>query len=734
MVAPLLPMSPTVLPYEPSSDTGHLELLSERSTPTRQELEVVDHKLFEETMITKQEGDLVAIAREAEAMLPNFEDIGSIYSPLQGIEDPPSSRPTRKPPTRDIKVEVPLTPPQSDQAPPWKRKHVSFSEALHEIILELPSPMPTSGDISSEDIDRLFAESIGPVAARIEHSIEQEQLQEADTMHRVAVPVMDFSLPVAPWKASNCAPESAGLGQSNKQLLLEMKRIDSHKNTWPNIGATERSLKWMPFPAVLGRIETYETIPDDGVTNKFLAQPECVDSNTLIWKRDDLRIFIDLEDPDWREIGYGTFTDNTDIVSLLRKRKMELEQADASDLQSEDDNATYTPQNKPVNHDAFRKVPRLSPRSRAESPKTKRPTNFHEEQAQVAPESFSAMSSLHSFMSLRNRGATESKSTAEQHFRSQPLDPPPYTTVQQGQPGVSANVRQAPCPPQCLAFVAPKSTVPKHHTPFVVSTTFLLDRKLARRIQQLYSMAEFIERDFTLHSTSGGGQSLKPEDAALSSNTMADEADMILSPSSGLILTTLQKIKQRALPGQVPKSAIRERIRRAAPRYERVLIVVGHDLSELTSSGISDDAPGHLDEKDCEALIDFAGFCSSVQEEAQIILAAGSQENLAQWIVSLMVKYGLSNPEIKLLQDETLWEVFLRRAGLNAFAAQAILSGLKRPDIDDSGVRSAVHPNDGFGLSTFIKMSLEERLARFKLLLGGGNVLSRTSRVLDAQW
>lgn len=92
-----------------------------------------------------------------------------------------------------------------------------------------------------------------------------------------------------------------------------------------------------------------------------------------------------------------------------------------------------------------------------------------------------------------------------------------------------------------------------------------------------------------------------------------------------------------------------------------------------------------------------------------------------------------ANEQLKLLQEETLWEIFLRQAGLNAFAAQAILAKLKGPETGDieMGPRDSVVY---FGLAAFIRMSLQERVHRFERLLGGRNLTERVSKVLDAQW
>lgn len=727
-MTPLMPMSLIVVPYEPSSDTGHLELLSDESSPTRHELQIIDRKLFEADTIKKKENP-IAIAREAEDMIPHMEHIGDIYSPLRGIEEPPSSPPLRKPSIRDIKVEVPLTPPRSDQPPPWKRKYASFSEALLEVIPELPSPLPKPEEVSSEDMDRFFAESIGPIAMEAERNIEQEQLQESDTTRRVKVPIMDFSRPVAPWKADSTAKV-----QCHKDILTDIKKNHFQKHQWPSTGANELTLKWMPFPAALGRVEIYETIPDDESLQDFLAQPECVDPSTLIWKRDGLCVLDELEDSDGEELGYATLPDDDDMAFLLRKRKLELEQMDEAESEEMEDHPVY----KPINHDAFRKVPRLSPRAKNKvSPKPEQTMHIRNNQKGVLSDSFAAINSLENFMSLRNRGSKDSKLTAQQHFQSKSPAKFQSIIVEHERHAACADARQTLVPPR--SFSTPQLNIPEHPTSFVVSTSLLSRRSLVGLIKRLYPTAEIIERDFSLHSTPHQKHPARHDNAFLSYGSISDEADILLSPSTGLILTTLQKINQRSLPGQVAKSTIRERIRRTAPRYEKLLVLVSHDTSELFTSNIGSGAASHsLNECDGEALVEFTAFCSAMEDECRLLMITGTEDDLARWIVSIMINWGLNDASVRLIQEETLWEVFLRRAGMNAFAAQAILGELKLPDVNNTGTQESPNqgsgPEDGCGLSAFIKMSLTERIARFSLLLGGSKMLIRVSTILDAHW
>ena len=80
-----------------------------------------------------------------------------------------------------------------------------------------------------------------------------------------------------------------------------------------------------------------------------------------------------------------------------------------------------------------------------------------------------------------------------------------------------------------------------------------------------------------------------------------------------------------------------------------------------------------------------------------------------------------------LADNEKSWELWLRRAGLNVCAAQAVAIELAMPDGSPRmGVRH--------GLGAFVNMPAQERIARFEGVLGGRRVLERASRVLDEKW
>ena len=725
---PLLPLSPSPEPYVPSSDTGHLDLLSDTTSPTREEARQVERMIFADDRILPIHKQDDSASQNSDLMLLETESLGDIFSPLKGITDPPSSPlPFRERPV-DLKVEVPLSPPHSDQAPPWKRKCVSFSEALPELISELPLPIPRPENTSSDDIDAFFEESIKPVAVNAERAIEQEQLQEADTTLRVAVPVMDFSLPIAPWKAKSHGPRANIEDEAFKKILTEMKALHFSKHAWPTSGQAERELKWAPFPVALGKVETLEGIPDNGFIDKYMVPPERVDVTTLTWKPDGLRIFDELAESDEEELE-GDFPEEKDINSLIRKRKLELEADDLVSLPLENDlnDAQARPRGKQNADMAVAKAKSIVSKSTQET------ASKGVNQEDFFTNNFSTMGALEDYMNVRKGQMTRRKVTSDHHFAkhsqfpqpSEPADLHPRKRAFQITPQASAQ--------RTLVLHTPAPSIPSSPHFFIVSASFLSNRGLSRQVQRLYPSAEFIERDFRLHQRQQQQQQQQPQLKAVNVGTMVDEADMLLSPSTGLIWTTLQKIKQRSLPGQEARSAIRDRILRTSPRYERLVVLVGQDQHKYPSPGNLGVDIHALDDGDCTALAEFVAFCSGLPEEVHPTFVAGNDEDLAKWIVAAMVKHGMNtDQEIKLLQDETLWEVFLRRAGMNAFAAQAILATLKAPDPIE--VNAAATTETDFGLTAFVKMSVQERFAQFETLLGGRRLLGRISRVLDTRW
>jgi len=645
-------------------------------------------------------------------MLLDSESIGDIYSPLKGINDPPSSPPIKRVKIEDRKVEGPLTPPISVRPPPWKTKSVSFSDALREVMPEIPSPIARPEDISSDDIDAFFADIVAPVALKVVRSIEQEQLQEADTTRRVEIPIMDFSLPTPPWLKTNTASDDY------KAVLSEMKKVHLDKYVWPIEGRIERELKWTPFSAALGRVTMQENIPDDGATAVFLAQPERVDIRTLTWKPEGLRILDDLNDSDDEDLEYGTFPEAKDLDSLIRKRKFELQETETYNAEPGEQSLVQVPSNPRPISEAGRRFPRLNPPTNNTEGQND-PTKHH---AIPLTEPFSAFDALEEFMAVRTGEIRNLDLVETPYFPPKPAannptanthpNPRPTTTL--------PNPTSAPSTQVYAPIPTPSLTIPTTPHTFIISTSLLQNRKLIRQIQSLYPTADFISRDSTLHA-------LSPHQPP------TPEADLLLSPSTGLIFTSLPHLTQLPLPGHQPhhnnnQTSFRTRVQTTSTRYATLIILIT--------------TPCPLSETDTETLTSFTAFAASLPTPIHLISVPQSpftssssntsDDVLARYAVAQMLHHGVPTP---LLQDETLWEIWLRRAGMNTFAAQAVLGALKQPSDKDRGQDSEMNDQGMvWGLPAFVLMGAEERRRRFEGMMGGSGVLERVGRVVDAGW
>ncbi|KAH0297916.1 hypothetical protein KCU71_g13154, partial [Aureobasidium melanogenum] len=188
----------------------------------------------------------------------------------------------------------------------------------------------------------------------------------------------------------------------------------------------------------------------------------------------------------------------------------------------------------------------------------------------------------------------------------------------------------------CIPHPSLPTTIPLRT--FVLSSTMFERRKLVKEIERLNAMTEYIERDFTSARMLRGLASRTSE---------ADEADIIIAPGHGIMLTTLQKIMQKSLPGEINRNFIRERIVQLARRYERLVIMVHEDRGS--------DQQRPLDSRESGELVSLIDFCAAQSHDIQVMYIPGDEPALATWIVASMIRYGLDDPEVHLLQDETSW-------------------------------------------------------------------------------
>lgn len=271
-----------------------------------------------------------------------------------------------------------------------------------------------------------------------------------------------------------------------------------------------------------------------------------------------------------------------------------------------------------------------------------------------------------------------------------------------------------------------------------------------------------------------------------SNHELQNEADIIIAPSIGILLTTSQAITQLYLPGHKPKcpqidgikginSPLRERIVLLAPRYERLYMLVCHSGGAAGKQSQTKSPGTTADKRTLTFMTSLMAFCTSASGHSTItplLISPSTPETIAEWILSLAHKHSFQLPEPSMtipqntisftpinptihkkatldpvsMEPETQWELFLRRAGLDPFAAQAILAVLKNEE--ESEVASlrlrgehVAGSSDGIemevtkasGISRFVEMASEQRRRHFVGLVGE-RVLGRVEGVMDLDW
>ena len=388
------------------------------------------------------------------------------------------------------------------------------------------------------------------------------------------------------------------------------------------------------------------------------------------------------------------------------------------------------------------------------------------------------------------------------------------------QPGGNKTQNHRPLPPLFLS-----STLLKTHTQLILSLEGMPEPPL------------MIYRDYNV-ATSQTRQTIAPKES--NSAWSIPEADIIVSPMAGVILTTSQATTQQYLPGHRPScprmknikeinSPLRECVFRLSPRYEYLYVFVCHSMEGHYHDGThetKDQQPPTAQKWLLSSMNALSAFCASLSREKQkqsprarsprsvshphpsptvmSILVPMRPSAIISWVIELAFKHAVTFPEMecttrteteenRLLpisnpdqgalpynnnnrgsyfrpqQAETRWELFLRVAGLNPFAAQAVLSVLRSQESER--FRSHAATGDTYAstigtitannsldndlwsgevadfrfpsetenvanippLSRFIEMGSEERRCLFEHIVGA-SVLDRVEAVIERDW
>ena len=557
------------------------------------------------------------------------------------------------------------------------------SEKFPEIleILRVDQSFEAATVPGSKDQDGVFSDdlltTLEEQSKTLVKATEQERLRASNSEARVSVPILDFSIP---------DPECQEISSDSiaqRSLIRHICEV-SRFTHWPG-SLRERELCWIP--ASLGPIPLQEAL-DASETPSLLHEPSDLIGSTsadYVWKQPGVAILKDPEDDDLEQIEPLVEEEIrcTDLDSLIRKRRAELADANRPPPGSDIEHRNLL-----IKYDGSAVATLLS---------------NHMEFCAVKRRKLSTSS----FFTVQDNQAHEipTKATVK-HIAAQ-------SQIKSSTPPPEAQLNKA------LPALCPPPTIPATHTKIIRSVTF--SRSIFSRFTKLYPDVEVIERDFDRWNTVAWERSSVSRSPIVS--PLAAEADIIVSPTTGVVVTTILRAIQKPPPGHKGSSEIRERLSSVALRYERLIVLVseGNRIDEIARD---------LTPSECMAYADFTSFVAGLVTNGQVYYLGGGDDTMASWLLHFVAQYApeAAPVQTQLIQDESHWELFLRRAGMNAYAAQAILSLLKRPgsEPDDNISR--------FGLPQFIRMSAAERAHRFAGLLGGENVLTRVSNVIDTAW
>ncbi|KAK6579706.1 hypothetical protein PZA11_007942 [Diplocarpon coronariae] len=693
---PLSPLPVKHDPFEPDLDDPvfQLPVLSDPISPTKQDLEAIEKELFQQDLPTP----LRSAASYSKTLLGDGPGdvnmtLGEVYAPLASLDNSPVFEEEKRTKPEDLKVEGPMTP----QMPVPAFKSVRFSNIIEHLDIEVLSNPSTPACQNT-----FFQDAFGPAYNSASQQLEQETLIRADTTARVDVPVMSFRKPEPPWHRFEQIKDSPALLALQKLFMQET--VASSIPIWPGSRQQDNKLRWNPFTSDIANFAPEEDLLEsESAWHAFVKDDQdIIDSTSLAWKPPGLKILRDGCDDD-DEIELGSFQkDNPQDLSLLvrKRRRMESQEPENSRKHIPAEDLAVSGAGKPI------AIEKAKPDSGGG-------------EFRFLDGIFSAENSLNHYLELR--GTKRAKIPDSNSFANSGITAAVQTAA--GDQMLSAlaspsiSFRKSPLTKrEKLPFPSFESV--NHSINVIVSSILLKNRRLIRQIESQIPTLKLVERDFTAHNTSAWLPGTVTRSQV--SSPLDAEADFIVSPMLGIILTTLQMVKQRSLPGPTSRlPAIRERIERVGPRYEKLIVFVSEGgLDEITSG---------LNENDCLALAEFIGYTSGFVTSINVQFIGGSDQTLSQWLASAIVHHRV---DTELLPEETHWELFLRRAGLNAFAAQTIIGELKAPHGVDVGSPCKAGM---FGMTAFVEMSREERVIRFGGICGQ-SVLERVSGTIGASW
>lgn len=505
------------------------------------------------------------------------------------------------------------------------------------------------------------------------------------------------------------------------KALQELERNVS----WCTYGInSESDMNWTPFESNQVNSRLQESIIDDhGYHLKLISPPTgVVQSSQLLFKEPGLRT---LDQDEYTEDELDADEQLADLVTGLSK--------------------SHVPQKRPMIDELLADLPlreqwsltKIDSREAEPSSKSlKVPFN----------RAFSASNALEAFLDLRGGRFKRVKSPTQQFtaneipndpIQTQSQDSTSFNNCQSSDRGChpvtnTIPVVQVPATPVQTSSWNKKRFVLPELKPLSWKKSIMVKTALLKTHRSLFA---FLERQ--------GGIQLEViyremNSANNISVTNVEHPEVILNPNSCLIYTNIQALSQKNLPGQestFSANTVRRRVQALTQDYDHVFVIV------TVSTTLDGFLQSHID-----TMSSFTGYCTTFKlASVNPIWAISTNDSIKTedavraWTWSLIYHHGFPTSQgarnthreqmpAALIHDETSWEYFLRRAGMNPMAAQVMLGML--PKTTSSGEE---HIEETWGLSRLVRMSRHQRTDMFEAIVGS-RTIQRLNSVLDDEW
>ncbi|KAL7960363.1 hypothetical protein V8C34DRAFT_276953 [Trichoderma compactum] len=655
---PLSPVSDDTAPFIPDSGAAVVDLVSEPSSPDRTALEAIQRDMDSDPIISS-----TFMTSPPAGELPQLFQTGHTLF-------------------QEAKVEAPVVLTSPDTP--------SEANALTDIHLLLIGDDGENASKSLEEIGHFedaFMTLLEDRSYYANQLVNQESFHPADSLSRAPVPLLDFDIPPPEWALKHfTAKTHFTFLRKSMPRCFDILPI-------PRDSSSESSLRWAVFP-----LEKMQPIMVDeiSVPGDIIAKYLSLDSTPIL-----------------SSLDFVSIRQNLDVLCIQQDEEIES-------VYLLNDEADEAPPASTQHHESPNWINSEQGNKTCISEDTyevNRPTRrkLDDEGARLLPKSYDTSATsilLHNFMELR--GMKRPRLNTEPTAMSQCTVAGTLPSIPRNEVSPTNDCETVPLqmteemPPAPI----PNIEIPSEKASFIISVD--LARPILRRLENMWPPEKLIDVDFSRHNTTASLPGVTQPKKTVS--PLSFEADISLSPGTGIIITNILKVRQRSLPGSQSQTPLRERVQKVSQKYETLIVLV----SESQPKG---EFMGTVAPSDTAAYAEFLNFAVALDGDVDVHFIPGATETMASWVLAFMCQYSFRSEALSkfLSSEETPWEIFLRRAGMNIIAAKVLSKTL----FERAGAS---------GLAMFLNMPVPERVARFGPLLGGEKGLLLTAKTIDRRW